>query len=224
MENFGQMIRRLREEQEIPLRKVAAYLDIDQAILSKIEHSTRNLRREQVIQLATYFKTNEKQLLVQWLAEKVITELDNDELELEALNLARVLLKKKHDSPDDEEPSVLDYLKLGEGKEMDNMFNGKKLPSYVDFAKYLFNTATKEKFNESRMNTLTGFIGVGAKYEIYLFYKPDREWLKNNALTLNMIKNLPPYIGKKRLVFASLKYVDDETCRSHHIEFGNIPY
>jgi len=224
MENFGQMIRRLREEQETPLRKVAAYLDIDQAILSKIEHGTRNPRREQVVQLATYFKTNEKQLLVQWLAEKILAELDNDELELEALNLARVILKNKRNSPDDDQPSVLDYLKLGEGKEMDNMFHGKKLPSYTDFARYLFNTATKEKFNESKMNAQTGFIGEGAKYEIYLFYKPDREWLKNNALTLNMIKNLPPYTGKMRLVFASLKYVDDETCRSHHIEFGNIPY
>jgi len=53
MLSLGETIRKLREEKELPLRTVAAYLDIDQAILSKIERGLRKPNRELVIQLAT---------------------------------------------------------------------------------------------------------------------------------------------------------------------------
>jgi len=36
-ETFGEYIRRLREEMNLPLRKVAAQLDVDTSTLSKIE-------------------------------------------------------------------------------------------------------------------------------------------------------------------------------------------
>jgi HTH-type transcriptional regulator, competence development regulator len=55
MENLGKTIRKLREEKKLPLRKVADYLDIDQAILSKIERGQRFASREQVIKLAGFF-------------------------------------------------------------------------------------------------------------------------------------------------------------------------
>lgn len=42
MESLGETIRKRREDKELPLRTVAAYLDIDQAILSKIERVQRN--------------------------------------------------------------------------------------------------------------------------------------------------------------------------------------
>ena len=218
------MIKTLREEQEIPLRKVAAFLDIDQAILSKIEHSTRKARREHIVQLAGYFKTDEKQLLVQWLAEKVLAELDNDDLSIDALNLARQLTKKKINEHVEDDLPVLDYLKLGETGKAATIFHGNNLPSYMDFAKYLVRITTGKKFNENAVDTQSGYIGEDDKHELYLFYKPSQDWLKNNALTLNLIKNLPDYKGKERLVFASLKYVDDETCVKHHIEFAKIPY
>ena len=41
MDNLGETIRKLREENKLPLRTVAAYLDIDQAILSKMERGQR---------------------------------------------------------------------------------------------------------------------------------------------------------------------------------------
>jgi transcriptional regulator with XRE-family HTH domain len=34
---FGDKIKKLRDEKQLPLRSVSAFLDIDQAILSKIE-------------------------------------------------------------------------------------------------------------------------------------------------------------------------------------------
>ena len=57
-----------------------------------------------------------------------------------------------------------------------------------------------------------------------MLYKPDIEWLKQNALTLNGIWAMPKFTGKQRLVFAPAKYVDVETCRDNRIDFCQLPY
>ena len=88
MDNLGNRIKQLREQGQLPLRTVAAYLDIDQAILSKIEHGHRKATREQVIQLAKYFKTNEDELLVMWLSDKVAYEIQDEDLAQQALRVA----------------------------------------------------------------------------------------------------------------------------------------
>jgi transcriptional regulator with XRE-family HTH domain len=93
LESFGEIIKNLREEKDLPLRKVAAYLDIDQAVLSKFEHGARMPKREQVIQMAQYFETDENKLLVKWLAQKVIYEIEDDELALEAMMIAEANIK-----------------------------------------------------------------------------------------------------------------------------------
>lgn len=116
------------------------------------------------------------------------------------------------------------YFKLGEAIEMENLLKGENLPSYTEFARYLFYTATGEEFDERGINEQTGFIGESQNHEAYLFYKPDLEWLKQNALTLNMVNELPAYKGKRRLIFAPVKYVDDETCRYYNIDFCQLPY
>lgn len=116
------------------------------------------------------------------------------------------------------------YFELGPAIEMENILRGENLPSYEEFARYLFYTATGEEFNESAINLQTGFIGESSSHEVYLFYKPDLEWLKQNALTLNMVNELPAYKGKRRLIFAPVKYVDDETCRYFNIDFCQLPY
>ena len=224
METLGAAIKKLREEQNIPLRKVAAYIDIDQAILSKIEHGTRRPKREQVIELAKYFKVDEKPLLIKWLAGKILEEVDGDEYAIDALQIASQMLRSIVEQPKEDKPSVLDYLKLGESPGMEKMFHSNKLPTYTELARYLFKTATGKKFDEDQVDTETNFIGEDKEHELYLFYMPNQEWLKNNALTLNMINRLPDYKGKKRLIFASLKYVVVETCAKHHIEFAKIPY
>jgi len=93
MERLGALIRKFREEKGLPLRTVAAYLDIDQAILSKIEHGHRKPSREQVVKLAKYFKTDENELLVVWLANKIVYEVENEENALKALQLAEEQVK-----------------------------------------------------------------------------------------------------------------------------------
>jgi predicted nucleotidyltransferase len=88
MDNLGNTIRKLREAKELPLRIVAAYLDIDQAILSKIERGQRKISRNQVVKLAQYFQVKEEDLLVVWLSDKLVYEVEDEELALKALQLA----------------------------------------------------------------------------------------------------------------------------------------
>lgn len=88
MDKLGDIIRNLRKEKGLPLRTVAAYLDIDQAILSRIERGQRKPARELVVKIAAYFKVNENDLLVAWLSDKVFYEVADEQIALKALQVA----------------------------------------------------------------------------------------------------------------------------------------
>lgn len=98
------------------------------------------------------------------------------------------------------------------------------MPGYEEFAKYLFYTATGEEFNPDKIDQKSNYIGESKDYEIYLFYKPDIEYLKSTALTLERAKTLGKHNGKKRLVFAPAKFVDNSTLTDLQIEFCQLPF
>jgi adenine-specific DNA-methyltransferase len=116
------------------------------------------------------------------------------------------------------------YFELGNEIEMESILRGRNLPFFKEFARYLFYTATGEDLNEKAINEKTGFIGESKNYEVYLHYKPDMEWLKKNALTLEAVKSLPKFKSKQRLVFAPAKYVDDYTLLEHRVDYSQLPY
>ena len=93
MYSLGDTIRKLREDKELPLRTVAAFLDIDQAILSKVERGQRKPTREQVVKLAAYFKVKENDLLVAWLSDKLVYEVEDEDMALKALQVAEEKVK-----------------------------------------------------------------------------------------------------------------------------------
>ena len=93
MDSLGDTIRKLRENKELPLRTVAAFLDIDLAILSKIERGQRKPTREQVLSLAKYFNVKQNDLLIAWLSDKLVYELQDEEVALKALQLAEEKVK-----------------------------------------------------------------------------------------------------------------------------------
>jgi adenine-specific DNA-methyltransferase len=99
------------------------------------------------------------------------------------------------------------YFELGKPIEMESILDG-ELPDYLELARYIFYTATGEEFIPSKVNEKKNFIGESKDYEVYLFYKPDMEYLKSTALTLDTAKKLGAYKGKQRLVFAPSKYLD----------------
>jgi transcriptional regulator with XRE-family HTH domain len=79
MKNLGRTLRELRENKRLPMRVIAAFLDIDPAIMSRIERGQRKASREQVIKLADYFQVDENELLVAWLSDKVVYELADEQ-------------------------------------------------------------------------------------------------------------------------------------------------
>jgi predicted nucleotidyltransferase/plasmid maintenance system antidote protein VapI len=97
MESFGEIIRKSRLKQKLPLRTVAAYLDIDQAILSKIERGLRRASKDIVVRLAEYYKTDEDRLLVAWLSDQLVYQLEGEENAMKALQVAedKVLYGRK---------------------------------------------------------------------------------------------------------------------------------
>ena len=94
-ETIGDKLRRLREENELPLRKVAALLDIDVAILSKMERGERPLSKEVVTHLSKIYKHDTEELLVLFLSQKIIKEIGDEDLALKALQLAEEKVKYK---------------------------------------------------------------------------------------------------------------------------------
>lgn len=88
MRDFGNTIRELRVEKDLPLRVVSAYLDMDQAILSKIERGQRKAPKELVAKLSNYFSVDQDELMITWLADKIVYEVGDEELALEAMQFA----------------------------------------------------------------------------------------------------------------------------------------
>ena len=88
MDNLGETIKKLRTAKKLPLGTIAVYLDIDQAILSKIEKGHGTSTREQLVKLAAYFRVKESDLLVSWPSDKLLDEVADEGLALKALQVA----------------------------------------------------------------------------------------------------------------------------------------
>jgi predicted nucleotidyltransferase/plasmid maintenance system antidote protein VapI len=92
---IGNKLRKLREEKKMPLRKVAAIIDVDVAILSKMERGERRLTKDIVKQLAKLYKHNEEELMILFLSDKVLNEIGDEALALKALQVAEEQLEYK---------------------------------------------------------------------------------------------------------------------------------
>jgi len=75
---FANKIRRLRIEKQLLQRQLAASLEIDTPMYSKIERGNRMAKRSQVIALARLLSTDETELLTLWLADKVMEVLEGE--------------------------------------------------------------------------------------------------------------------------------------------------
>ena len=92
---FGNKIRALRDEQGVLQRQLAALLEIDTPMFSKIERGDRRAKRQQVIKLAEYLHQDEKEMLTLWLADKVLDALDGEEeLSQDAIIVAQEQIQK----------------------------------------------------------------------------------------------------------------------------------
>ena len=88
MKKIGQVLRELRESKGLLLRQVGAELSIDPTILSKIERNGRMPTKIQVRALAKFFREQENEIIIAWLSDKLVYEIENEELGLQAIKVA----------------------------------------------------------------------------------------------------------------------------------------
>ncbi|HXR81298.1 MAG TPA: nucleotidyltransferase domain-containing protein [Saprospiraceae bacterium] len=114
IKKLGETLRDLRKKKGLPLRKAAAQLDIDVAILSKMERGQRKLTRDMVVKMAGLYQHDLEPLMIQFLSEKVLYEIGDEPLVVEALKAAKVHVLNARQPPGSKEEVILkmaDYLK-----------------------------------------------------------------------------------------------------------------
>jgi adenine-specific DNA-methyltransferase len=116
------------------------------------------------------------------------------------------------------------YFRLGRELEKQAILDGKDLPGYEALAGYVFWTATGEEFQPKKVKRKQWFIGSSREYDVFLLYDEDLEKLKDLALTLEIARALPSSDGKRKLVFAPTRYLDQEFLDQLRINFCQLPY
>lgn len=91
MNLFGEYLRNRREQLGLPLRKVAAELDIDTSILSKIERNERVATKEMLPTLAKTLEVQEKEIQIEFIQSTILSELGDLEFLTDGL---KTVLKK----------------------------------------------------------------------------------------------------------------------------------
>ena len=91
---FADKIRQLREERKLLQRHLAAVLNMDTPMFSKIERGERPAKRTQVIAIAKILTTDETELLTLWLADKILGEIEDEtEIADKAMKIAQQTLR-----------------------------------------------------------------------------------------------------------------------------------
>jgi transcriptional regulator with XRE-family HTH domain len=83
---LGKRIKELREDKGLVQRQLAAGLEIDTPMYSKIERGERKAKREQVIKLAKMLNTDKDDLLTLWLAGQVFEIVKDEKVAKAAMN------------------------------------------------------------------------------------------------------------------------------------------
>jgi len=94
-DSFGDYIRKNREDKKLPLRKVAAHLDIDQSTLSKVERGERPASAEYLGPLADILQLDLKDVQARFIADKISKDFAGMEHLTEGLKVAEQQLRKK---------------------------------------------------------------------------------------------------------------------------------
>lgn len=85
---IGEQLRTLRENANLSLREVANDIGIDTSLLGKIERNERQPTKEQLKQVAAFFKVNEKQLIKEMLSDQFAYKIIEEEADLDTLKVA----------------------------------------------------------------------------------------------------------------------------------------
>ena len=91
---LGAKLKELREMNGYVQRQIAAELEVDTAYISKVENDEKPISKSHLKKIAKLFKVAEKELVVIWLADKILNIIHDDENKEQALQLALNTLTK----------------------------------------------------------------------------------------------------------------------------------
>lgn len=117
------------------------------------------------------------------------------------------------------------YYKLGPSIDGRTILEGKELPNWENFAKYVHYLATGKPVDnivapDSSWNIQTE---DGKDTGVYLIYKDDIATLKNLAITREWLELVKGIEGKK-VVYAPACFLEKEVLDEHSISFVQIPF
>lgn len=85
---FGETLRKYRQDRGMPLRQLAALLEIDQSTLSKIERNERKANVEIINKISKIFSVNKRELYINFFSDKLAYELLQEESSIDILKVA----------------------------------------------------------------------------------------------------------------------------------------
>lgn len=88
MNSFGVNLRQIRESKGLYLRQIAAELEIDTALISKIERGEKKATRQQVEKLAIILKEDKQYFKTLWLTDRLLDLAAGEPEGASALKLA----------------------------------------------------------------------------------------------------------------------------------------
>lgn len=92
-ENFGEFIKRLRNEKNMTLTQVGAQLGIDSGALSKIENGKKRLDEKALPKLAKLFKLNLSEIRDEFFSEQIAYKIYENKCSSKVLELAEQKVK-----------------------------------------------------------------------------------------------------------------------------------
>lgn len=82
------LLKNAREAKGIKTRELAQLSGIDQALISKFESGARRPTKKQILKLSEILEIDPNPLLLLWVKEKILDEINGEPQALEALKLA----------------------------------------------------------------------------------------------------------------------------------------
>lgn len=93
MKSTGTTFKNIREERKLLLEDVTKKTGINKTLLSRIENGKRLPTREQLNLLCKYYKIEKDEIVVQWLSDKIVYEIKDEDLALPAMMVAEEKIK-----------------------------------------------------------------------------------------------------------------------------------
>jgi transcriptional regulator with XRE-family HTH domain len=86
--SFGEHIRSMREGVSLSLREVASKIGIDTSLLGKIERDERQPTKEQIKEIASFYKFDEKILIRENLSDQLAYKIIEADADIDVLKVA----------------------------------------------------------------------------------------------------------------------------------------